>query len=426
MDMPSLKRVNQLGINYTVGAMLDFHYEKILENVLGIPEKEIVGIDLRGYARFLFEVNTKELYDSICENFTEREIAIDDGCVIQVDDISSYGTRIELSRVPFQVTNEMITNMLSRYGEVYKVQNFYKKFGKYTNLNKSGIRIAHLKLDTHIPSSLLIKETQTTINVSYANQPFSCFTCGTVGHKSWQCRKKKSEYNNVVEVIPSGVNLISEPNKEINKKSDLVGANLNFEPIKVNDDIDIHIDSSQSSNKYQCTRCDYKCSYFETFSTHLDLHTGDKPVKCSGCNFQISDSQDGIDQGIYHDEDEPLKCSKCRANNKTKRDTEIFVVELKCTECEHKCQTQDNLITHLKSHNIHLCTKCNYKANTAKLLKTHKQKHCKGLNSEIANIITVETTTANFEDLTSSAKGSKRELSKSPEEVKNSRKRTDR
>ena len=104
MDEIELKSVNQLGITYHEGEIYESHYEIILRHILRIPENHILGIDDRSDRRFLFQVHSAELYESLCERFTGRDISIDLGCVIQIDDISSTGTPVELSKVPFQVT----------------------------------------------------------------------------------------------------------------------------------------------------------------------------------------------------------------------------------------------------------------------------------------------------------------------------------
>ena len=95
MEDQIIFRKNCIGINYNVGEIKEYHYEKIIENLLGVPEDEVEGIDDRGSARFLFQVSTKKRYDLICESFTGRDITLETRCIIQVDDISSYGTRVE-------------------------------------------------------------------------------------------------------------------------------------------------------------------------------------------------------------------------------------------------------------------------------------------------------------------------------------------
>ena len=108
MEQPTLLRENQIGITYNEGKIIGFHFEIIFERILQIPEDQIDGVDGRGPDRFLFKVASDDTYERICEQFSGRDIPIGHGCVIQVDDISALGTRIELSRVPFQVNKDMI------------------------------------------------------------------------------------------------------------------------------------------------------------------------------------------------------------------------------------------------------------------------------------------------------------------------------
>ena len=96
-------RENCIGIKYNRGLLQQFHYELILDDILGIPDEEIVGIDDRGNDRWIFQVNSKARYDAICEKFTARDILVANNCWIQVDDISSPGTRVEISCVPFSI-----------------------------------------------------------------------------------------------------------------------------------------------------------------------------------------------------------------------------------------------------------------------------------------------------------------------------------
>ena len=57
MGEPLLKKENTIGINYVRGLIQDWHYETIIEEILGVPENEIEGIDDRGNSIFLFKVN---------------------------------------------------------------------------------------------------------------------------------------------------------------------------------------------------------------------------------------------------------------------------------------------------------------------------------------------------------------------------------
>ena len=95
--------------------MHNWHFGHIIGTVLGIPDDLVVGIDTRGNNRFLFQVSTADCYDYICETFTGRDIPIGNNCIIQVDDISSRGTRVMISCVPFSITNDQLSNMFKQY-----------------------------------------------------------------------------------------------------------------------------------------------------------------------------------------------------------------------------------------------------------------------------------------------------------------------
>ena len=96
-----------------------------------------MGVDDRGPKRFLFKVSTHETYDRICDDFIGREIFVETGHKIRVEDISSYKTRVKISRVPFEVTNDILKKVLGGHGEVEKCEYQYKAFGKYKRLKET-------------------------------------------------------------------------------------------------------------------------------------------------------------------------------------------------------------------------------------------------------------------------------------------------
>ena len=210
-DDPVQRSENTIGITYNAGEIKDDHYENIIEKILGVSEADVVRIDDRGATRFLFEVRDNKTYDRICEQFTGKDISIDQFNVIQVDDISAYGTRIEISRVPFAIDNNMLKIILENYGEIYKCQNYYRKFGKYSELDKTGDRIVWMKPFDHIPQKLEFKNSENIyINVKYENQPMSCNICGNKGHRHRYCNVRPGDFKNVID--------LEEIVKEISKK----------------------------------------------------------------------------------------------------------------------------------------------------------------------------------------------------------------
>ena len=69
MSEPELPKINTIGITYNEGSVKPEHYELIIEQILGVPEDELYGIDDRGDTRFIFKVTSDARYNNICEKF---------------------------------------------------------------------------------------------------------------------------------------------------------------------------------------------------------------------------------------------------------------------------------------------------------------------------------------------------------------------
>ena len=315
MGEPLLKKENTIGINYVRGFIRDWHYETIIEKILGVPENEIEGIDDRGNNRFLFKVTTADRYENISVHFAGREIPIGYGNIIQVDDISSYGTMVDITRVPFEIDNEVVKSMLRKFGDIYKCQTYYRKFGKYTKFSSSGKRVVWMNIKEHIPQSLTINQTKTTINVSYQNQPWSCNICGNADHRARRCTVDQSGFKNLVDIVLPLPNTSDEIQKSVDEVE------------KIITDTEVHIDPSQESKPLSCLLCDYTCKYDHILIDHMETHSKDKSFECTECN------------------------------------------------CNYKCLNENVLRNHLKSHDIYVCDKCNYRATSTRGLSNHMKTH---------------------------------------------------
>ena len=246
-------RENCIGICYNVGVLRNWHFGHIIGIILGIPDDQVVGIDTRGNDKFLFQVSSSDCYDFICQTFTGRDIPIGNNCIIQVDDISSRGTRVMISHVPFSITNDQLSSMFSKYGDVYKCQNHFRIFGKYRKLNKSGDRVIWMNLHGNIPQSVHINKTDMTdIIVQYQNQPMSCHKCGHPRHRARQCTRESNDFINVIDVTHQ------------DDDNDLDGgiADVSLNSVNISEsDLEVHMDPSQTDHFLQCGQCDYQCKY---------------------------------------------------------------------------------------------------------------------------------------------------------------------
>ena len=351
MSISAIKKVNTLGVTYPKGGIRDHHYEEILENIMGIPEDEICGIDGRGRDRFIFQVTTHQRYADICREFTCRDIFLEQGHVIRVDDISTEGTIVEITRVPFEVTNDMLTQILENFGDVAKCQTYHRKYGKYTKCTNSGFRMAWVKIKSPIPKTVYIKQIDNYINISYHNQPFTCNTCGVVGHSFRRCKVKPDKYKNVIDlnVIKTSVKIdCSVCDYSCPYESLLV----DHMKCHTGDKSDVHFDPSQNTKKFNCPDCEYSCDYENILTIHMECHTEEKSFSCTECSFKCKSEdilkQHLISHNIY-------ACDNCKFRGKSKIQLDDHSNKhngnlYKCNGCEYTCKTATELKEHICIH----------------------------------------------------------------------------
>ena len=371
MAIPMFANVNTLGITYTHGEIREHHFETIFHKIMGIPESEIAGVDDRCEIRFIFKVTTKERFDDICSRFTCKDIFLEHGNIIRVDDISTEGTMVELRRVPFDLSNKHLKILLSKYGNVNKCQSYFHKYGNYSIFSKSGHRIAWIDLKCPTPRILNIGETQNFLNVSYSNQPFVCNKCGKTGHRARQCNTKVSDYVNVIDVD----SLQDKNSNDDDKDDEIVSLKCPDDEIVSFDtaDVDIHIASSQSTNQFTCNKCDYKCSYEAILQEHMLGHTSEGTLPCTNVDVHKQD--------VVKTQGKDFKCFICGTVSLSKSAYDVHLalhdidIQLSCSECDFECSNEDVLNNHISSHNTYKCKVCNFTFTTAENLSEHGRTH---------------------------------------------------
>ena len=188
----------------------------------------------------------------------------------------------------------------------------------------------------------MLTDTQTTIDVKYTNQPMSFHTCGNSGHRAWRCRTQQSDFINKVKL---------ESNDSIESE---------LSEIEIDNDIDIHIDASQNTNRFECNDCNFVCSYLDTMNDHKVTHIGKNILKCCECESQITTQ--------LHTGESPSKCDNCAGKDSNDRALKDHILphnvekpssgaecEFICKQCQYICNNEDVLINHLKTHNKYLC-----------------------------------------------------------------------
>ena len=127
--------------------------------------------------------------------------------VIQVEDISTYRTRVLVKSVPLEIDNEMLKDLFGKFGNVSRVSYMRKNYNNNKwNHAVTDRRVVWMTLDTTIPTSLFINQTQTFINVRHDNQPQTCNRCGHQDHFRKECKTRFEKWLNVVDIDISEYN----------------------------------------------------------------------------------------------------------------------------------------------------------------------------------------------------------------------------
>ena len=102
------------------------------------------------------------------------------------------------------------------------------------------------------------------------------------------------------------------------------------------EDLDIHVDPSQNSKKFDCPECDYTCTYEDILIDHMECHTREEPPAYVGTDNQ------------------PNVASSFLGSKKVEK-------QIKCHLCEFACDNITSLEDHMNSHNNEIllsCTEC--------------------------------------------------------------------
>ena len=153
MGFPKLRRVNTVGIRYTKGERDESQYFEIINNKLFIERDQIYGMAEMGPKKLMVKLNTFATYDRLVKDYVGKTIVIDDEHEVEVEDLSTYKNRVRVQKVPFEMDDNSLRNLLERYGKVENINTSRKTFGDYDHMF-SDERIVWMIVDLPIPSSL--------------------------------------------------------------------------------------------------------------------------------------------------------------------------------------------------------------------------------------------------------------------------------
>ena len=215
-----------------------------------------------------------------------------------------------------------------------------------------------MKINQHIPQTLHINRTETSMYTQYPNQPMSCNKCGHSGHRGRYCNRDSKDFKNAIDIGQSDsvdIENCTDSNVSDDDDGDDDDDDYDNSPLISVNNVDVHMEASQKSNVLECTKCDYKCKYENILKEHMLTHTGENPLRCPTCDLVSKDRSENEKHMLTH--------------------TNLSLALLRCTECAYECLSKDTLSNHLKTHKIYACEKCDYKSNSLNGLNGHVKIH---------------------------------------------------
>ena len=200
MAAPRVKRLNTIGIRYLEGERVDDDLPLILDVTLGINDEDFTGISNSGKDRVMVKLRNQMTYDELCLRFANETLDIEDGdrkLKVRVEDLSTYRTKVIVRNVPFELTDFMLRDILVDYGEVHRINQCTRQYGRYKGI-LNGERWVEMEVKRPIPSSLFIQCTRTYITLYHPKQIKTCRRCGHPDHFAKDCRKGVLKRVNVV------------------------------------------------------------------------------------------------------------------------------------------------------------------------------------------------------------------------------------
>ena len=113
---------------------------------------------------------------------------------IMIQDMTSCLKYVAVAGIPFEVPNDAVAALMSRFGDVKGIRmNYYKSI---LNGIATGTRIVKMNMKRNIPS--VIRVGNKTLNISYENQIKTCYRCGMDDHLGNECRTKEEERIHII------------------------------------------------------------------------------------------------------------------------------------------------------------------------------------------------------------------------------------
>ena len=173
-----------MGLFFTAPYVSMDMVSNVLLNKMNVNCNDIIGVQNLNRNKVVVKFGSTEGFMNIMEEFEDKMIKINEVEMVRIVNLSNSFTFVSIRNAPFEMDDDLIVGILSRYGKVDSIRKNTFSLGPFKGL-LSGIRTVKMKIKGNIPSSLNVCGHNLT--VLYNGQKRTCFKCGQEGHLMKDC-----------------------------------------------------------------------------------------------------------------------------------------------------------------------------------------------------------------------------------------------
>ena len=190
--VPPLRRKDSFGLEFNNYPDME-SVRKVLFESMKLTVDSIIGIQNLNRNRIVVKIISSDMFEEVMNKFEDQTIVF--GAVsVKVINLSKSFSYVSVRNAPFELDDDTIVKIMSRYGKVDSIRNNRFSFGPFSGL-LTGVRTVKMRIRENIPSSFTIRGH--AVSIMYNGQVRTCYKCGLSGHLLKDCATESYDRVNI-------------------------------------------------------------------------------------------------------------------------------------------------------------------------------------------------------------------------------------